>query len=180
MLGKLVKYDLKFYRSPFILIHAVLLVIAAVSRFSVERMMNELDGYFGVGMVTALMLFTYVITMLAVNVLGLVLIVRRFYSNLFGSEGYLSFTLPVTAAQHFAGKMISSVLWIIASGLVQALSVLILFSDLIDPEPLEYYFESMVRGFSELLSQRDLILQIFSWIGNWLAGMMLIYFAVCV
>lgn len=179
MLGKLLKYELKFYRNSFLLMHAVLLAIAAGSRFSVERMMAELEGYSGVGMVTVLMLFTYLIAILAVNVLGIVLIVRRFYSNLFGSEGYLSFTLPVTAVQHFAGKVISAVLWIIASGLVQALSVLILFSGLIEPEPFEYYYEILGEVFSELLSQGDLVWQILSGIGNFLAGLMMIYFAIC-
>lgn len=47
----------------------------------------------------------------------------RFYKNLFSSEGYLSFTLPVTPAQHLTVKALTSVCFMFFSVLTILISV---------------------------------------------------------
>ena len=49
-------------------------------------------------------------------------IVRRFYSNLLGREGYLMHTLPVTETQLVTSKLISSTVWSLCSILAACLS----------------------------------------------------------
>lgn len=61
-------------------------------------------------------LFTSTVTALVVAcvvvmVLTSAMVVVRFYRNLFTSEGYLSFTLPVTPTQHLWVKLLSALLF---------------------------------------------------------------------
>ena len=58
----------------------------------------------------------------AVIVLTYFLVAMRFYNNLMGKEGYLSFTLPVTAGAHMASKIISGSVFMMLSYFVLAVS----------------------------------------------------------
>lgn len=53
--------------------------------------------------------------------------VLRFYKNLLGDEGYLMFTLPVTAAQNIWAKMIVAVTWV-TGAVVLAVGAAVTFS----------------------------------------------------
>ncbi len=48
-------------------------------------------------------------------VASMALSVKRFYSNLFTAEGYLSMTLPVTAGQHIFAKLLVAVVGFVAT-----------------------------------------------------------------
>ena len=68
-------------------------------------------------------------------------IVRRFYSNLLGREGYLMHTLPVTEAQLVGAKLISGTVWsvcsIFAAGLSFGILAILMMAeiDLLDQLP---------------------------------------------
>ncbi len=78
-----------------------------------------------VGVSAFIMLFMGI---LAGGVLCTVFGITRFYKNLFCSEGYLSFTLPVTATQHLIVKLVTAVSCSLATLLTGVLSVMIAFS----------------------------------------------------
>ena len=54
----------------------------------------------------------------AIAVLCFVSTVQRFYKNLLGREGYLMHTLPVTETQLILSKLLTSMVWVLCSGLV--------------------------------------------------------------
>ena len=126
MLGKLLKYDLKANRNLFLLMYGVLLAIALGTRMVIGSMVRDLEGYSGLGIMAAFLLMSFFMAIVVISVLGYILVIRRFYQHLFSGEGYLTFTLPVTASQHFASKVISGMFWLFASLLVQAAGLLIL------------------------------------------------------
>ncbi len=73
------------------------------------------------------LLFTFLMLvmgglMIAVEIVAFVLIIRRFYSAFFTDEGYLSFTLPVTANQHILSKFTVAAVWQVAVLLVMLLA----------------------------------------------------------
>lgn len=75
--------------------------------------------------------FFYAVLLIACMVCPFVFAVTRFYRNLFTGEGYLSFTLPVTAGQHIAVKLIAAVITQLVAIAAAALSVIIVtFGDL--------------------------------------------------
>lgn len=56
----------------------------------------------------------------------LILIARHIYKNFYSSEGYLTFTLPVSVDQHLLSKTISGFIWLFINALIILFSVAIL------------------------------------------------------
>lgn len=126
MLGKLIKYDLKYGMRIFIIIHAILVCSCILGRFVFMDKINfnaEANA-----IISSMILFTSLFILLFTSVsFGLMALVAiRFYRNLFTEEGYLSWTLPATATQHLWAKIISGYIWHILSILLMAVSLFIL------------------------------------------------------
>lgn len=102
MVKKLFKHEISAYTRILIPMHLVLLGIALLGRF-VQLFENDSTAYHIVfwSSVTA-----FIVGAVVCALLTLVFGIRRFYTNLFTGEGYLSFTLPVTPTQHIWVKNI--------------------------------------------------------------------------
>ena len=73
----------------------------------------------------------YVVLLVACIVCPFIFGVTRFHRNLFTGEGYLSFTLPVTAQQHILVKLAASIIVQLVTLVAAVLSVIIVtFGDL--------------------------------------------------
>lgn len=132
MLGKLLKYEFKALYKKILLFVAggLLLSCLMLLLFSVFFNVGDdnimLGWFLGSGMV-----FT-VLALAAIGVVSLVFIIQRFYTNLCKDEGYLSFTLPVTASQHLWAKLISGAVWMTITGIGVIASYIILFGGMAD------------------------------------------------
>lgn len=71
-----------------------------------------------------LYLFAYVLIVIAASVMTQVLMIQRYYKNLFTDEGYLTNVLPVSATDHILSKMLVFGAW----SILNALSVLASFA----------------------------------------------------
>lgn len=56
----------------------------------------------------------------------LVLVARNIYKNFYSSEGYLTFTLPVSVDQHLQAKTISGLVWLLINMCIIVLTVVLL------------------------------------------------------
>ena len=128
MLGKLIKYELRATRRTMLPLYAALLVIALLTRLSMSSLFVQngmahhgLLNFIAVALGTAFGLLTF-----AVGFITLFLMAQRFQKNLLGDEGYISFTLPVTASQNIAAKLITSIVWFFSSFVVEILATIIL------------------------------------------------------
>ena len=121
MLGKLLKYDIKANWIYFLIMYGGVIGYSVLFRLLLE--MNQKDTRVQFALFSAVM--GYVLVVAAFSILTLILIVVRFYKNMFGPEGYLTNTLPVSPAAHLASKMISGFLWYVLCFGVGALSVFI-------------------------------------------------------
>lgn len=132
MLGKLLKYEFKALYKKILLFVAggLLLSCLMLLLFSVFFNVGDdnimLGWFLGSGMV-----FT-VLALAAIAIVSLVFIIQRFYTNLCKDEGYLSFTLPVTASQHLWAKLISGAVWMTITGIGVIASYIILFGGMAD------------------------------------------------
>lgn len=126
MLGKLVKYDLKYGIKIFVFLHAILLIVSILGRvfFMNQLDFNHTDGI----MVSSLVIFVSVMLFLymAVCFSTWLMIAIRFYRNLFTREGYLSWTLPVSGIQQLWAKILSGCIWFFLDCIICALGILIL------------------------------------------------------
>jgi hypothetical protein len=113
MLSKLFKYEFKATTRIFLPMYAVLLVMSVVARLFYTGGFTDSTP---VVLITMLMVMLFT----AVWVVTLVIILRRFWTNLLGREGYLMNVLPVDPWQHVFTKMITSTVWCIVGIIVSA------------------------------------------------------------
>ncbi len=105
MVKKLLKHEFIYYFRSFGLFLPIVLVIGVVTKvfssFGDSNAINELAT------VSSYLVLTVSCT--ALVVLSLVAGVVRFYKNLYSSEGYLTFTLPVTNTEHIFVKLFTAI-----------------------------------------------------------------------
>ena len=122
MVKKLFCHEFKYYLRSMLPIYGILLAIAAMSRVA-QIFETDNTVYNTVNIIAIL---TYAVAIIAVFTMTLVFTITRFYRNLFTSEGYLSFTLPITPTQHLLVKLTSAVTTHIASFIVVLLSACVI------------------------------------------------------
>lgn len=124
MVGKLLKYEAKAYFRRLFPFQLIALEIAVLAR-CVQFFENESEIYTTVIVSSVLMA---VVACIFLSFFTLWSVVSRFYNNLFKREGYLSFTLPVSTAQHIFAKLLAAVAVLLISSAIEILSFLILSS----------------------------------------------------
>ena len=114
MVSKLFKYEAKYYLRLFIPFGLIVLATALFMRILFEFKMDNVvyDIVYG----STQLLFGVSIAVCFGTVTALS--ITRFYKNLYGSEGYLSFTLPVTATAHITSKLLASFVFYMSALLV--------------------------------------------------------------
>ena len=106
MFVKLLKYDVKY---TFRIISVVILLALATSLvFSASLFLSEKVP--GVILFSMIMLFPYLISIVALSASPFVVMCVRSYKNLYSDEGYLTFTLPVTSTQIIFSKVVTYLL----------------------------------------------------------------------
>lgn len=111
MLGKLLKYEFKDNIFFYVIMTAVIAVMTIAACGSIELMIRtEMDNpYLTLSCISVIML--YIVILVAASIFTTVIIFKRFYSNNFSQEGYLTFTLPVKATDIYWSKYISALIW---------------------------------------------------------------------
>lgn len=128
MLGKLLKYDLKALSRILVPVHIAALAVglgAAACFFGVHMLDSSYGSWssssgFGTSMLVMLAMTGAfcLFALFMASAATLFTIVHRFYRNFFTDEGYLTLTLPVTANQHIASKVIAAMVWVLIDALI--------------------------------------------------------------
>lgn len=146
MIGKLVKYEFQATARLYLPLYLVMVVFAFLGRLSLWKMPWQMtsqgdlyNGSFSIGIyggggfwgevlafLATMTLIIYVPVVLGSLVVHFVITLQRFWKNLLGDEGYLTFTLPVTTGQILWSKAICAFVWGILTALMVLISVLIL------------------------------------------------------
>src|SRR5665648_1057660 len=121
MLRKLLKYELKATGRIFLPLFLALLVFAAINRFTLS-----LDKFDAPAIISGISMFIYIIIMVGMFAMTFIMTIQRFNKNLLSDEGYLMSTLPVKPWKHIVSKLFVSMLWMVASGIVALISILII------------------------------------------------------
>ncbi len=111
MLGKLIKNE---FKSNVHSIGMIYLVSAAAILIMLASYIADITW------ISALATIVLIATGLIAVVVTFISVVSNFKKTLFGDQGYLSFTLPVTSGQLLAAKTITSFCWMLLSYLVAA------------------------------------------------------------
>lgn len=125
MLNKLLKHEYKAtarFFLPAYGIFAALLGIQRLSMLAFDRF-KDMKGFLAsiLNFTTDLMTVVTVLGFFALLACPIVYAAVRFYKNMLGDEGYLTFTLPVTTGKNIMAKFLTSMSWILVTVLVTAL-----------------------------------------------------------
>jgi hypothetical protein len=100
-----------------------------------------------------LYLFAYVLIVIAASVMTQVLMIQRYYKNLFTDEGYLTNVLPVSATDHILSKMLVFGAW----SILNALSVLASFAFLLLPSAIRYFTANTLLFYNKTMTFSDFL-----------------------
>lgn len=146
MLGKLLKYEFRATGRIFLPAYAVLLVMSFVARLFYSA--NLAREFTTEGRTTLIVTMVMVMLFTAVWVVTLVVIIRRFWTNLLGREGYLMNVLPVSPWEHVCSKAVTSLVWVLLSCIVSAVALAVMLlgtTGLIDWRELLYHASEFWR-----------------------------------
>lgn len=119
MLNRLIKYELRATARYFLPVYGAILVFSLLIglRDFNETFLSSLN----IILPTALGL-----SLMGLGVMTLIMVVKRFDSNLLGDEGYLMFTLPVKVSSLMTSKLITSIIWVLCSYVIFMFSLLLI------------------------------------------------------
>lgn len=125
MFGKLMNYELRYLLRIFAPMWGIVLLLCTLSRLTLR--LGEVETYLEGNMALAAMLLV-LLTSLAIFttvIVTFVAVLQRYYKGMFGDEGYLLFTLPVTTGQLIHAKGLSAILMVIVTVAVTIIGVMI-------------------------------------------------------
>lgn len=145
MLGKLLKHEFKAVNRLMIPLHLALVIVTILGRSYIQMAMSNagqelLNENLWFSIMSGTLAAFYIIALIAVCIVTqLYLKVLRPRKNLFSDEGYLTHTLPATAASHIWSKLIVCFVWTLVDVLLIMLSIFAMFIN-----------KSILRDFGEL------------------------------
>lgn len=152
MLGKLIKYEFRATRRTVLPLLAASLILAVLANFSI-RSLGRAHSAFITGLNTVLLTF-FGLSVFACLLMSVVVMIQRFQRNLLTDEGYLMFTLPVSIHALLWSKLIVSVVWFAAAGVVTLLSM---FTSVVNVDLTENLLQQLGELFSMLPPETLLI-----------------------
>ena len=130
MLGKLMKYEfmatwkLLVPMDIFLILMSILACITVhLSFFSSDNELVEITGM--------IIVVTYMLSMFVIVIGTVIYLIYRFYTSVYGDEGYLLHTLPVDKHHIIISKVIASVAWIVLNIVLIYFSLVFLFGDFV-------------------------------------------------
>lgn len=147
MLGKLMKYEWKATWKLLVPLNLFIVVMSILAYITIQLEFFDSDNEL-VMMTGTLLLLAYILSMFVVSVVTVIYLIYRFYTSVYGDEGYLLHTLPVDKHHIIVSKAVVSVSWIILNIVLIYLSILFLISTqelLIETisEGFEFYVEAV-------------------------------------
>lgn len=129
MFGKLMKYELRYLIRVFAPMWAVVFSLCVLSRLVIRP---DLDGMMYVegaeAILPVLAAMLAVVGIITMMVVATVVLLQRFYKGMYGDEGYLMFTLPVTSGALIHSKALSAMIMMIGTELLTFAGVMIMVS----------------------------------------------------
>ncbi len=123
MLGKLLKQEFRATGRIMLPVFGALLILSVLANFSFRLLDSGLSDNRVLRILAVLAIGFFIFGIFAAMFITLWLMVSRFYRNLLKDEGYLMHTLPVSVHGLVWSKLIVSLIWFIATGLLITLVV---------------------------------------------------------
>ena len=144
MLGKLLKYDLKWMLNKVMWIYYVILIIVSIAIKIVENVHQTLF----LVIVDKVLVGVFISCCISVLITCFMRIWARFIQNLYKDESYLTHTLPVTKNELFNAKVIASIISTVISILVIVVCVAFVYLNDATFEEIRVMYDSLVQAYN--------------------------------
>lgn len=117
MFSKLLKYELKSVGKWYFALNASVIAISFFLGFSIRSLEAYAQNQSGINsahfaqFIPIILALIFGVLVAGAWIATLVIIIRRFYKNVFGCEGYLTLTLPISSHQLILSKLLASFIW---------------------------------------------------------------------
>ncbi|MDO4568611.1 MAG: hypothetical protein Q4B99_06605 [Clostridia bacterium] len=190
MLGKLIKHDMRYLSRTILPLVVAIIGIGVLAGALMGLSIHSFTDIVGttanpastplaiIGMTISMLIAAFGIGGAAVAVM--VIIVGRFYTNLFTDEAYLSFTLPVTGTDHLVSKGISGYIWALIAAVAEIIALLLFMGIMLLIVDIPAEFAGAISGaelpqeFGSIISSTLPILIIYCLIAP-MSGLMFMY-----
>lgn len=185
MLKKLLKYDLKANAIYMLILSAIFLAITIITRFAMSNIITTsyYSSYYSSGynvlnvLSSASFMVLYVISIGAMAIVPFILSFKRFYSNMMGMEGYLSFTLPVKTSTHLFSKIYAALIWMVGSLILIVISFFIVFGSYADWSLYDFFYDVF---YALNLDQLSIVMMyVIDWAVRLISLVIIMYSAIC-
>ena len=178
MFGKLMKYELKATYKWYLIISGVLAILSIFAGLLASSVITGASNYtadttYTIVGIIALVIFAGYIGLTLTNY---IIIIRRFYNNIFGREGYLTWTLPTGSHTVLLVKVTSALIWSIFCFVSLILSLLI-FLGVIGLAQQQNIFEALGPVFEKIGSSLILQSLLFQLLAT-ISGILMLYCAI--
>ena len=153
MLGKLMKHEFRATARIMLPVMGAMMALALLANLSIRGLAGNLSDVPMLKILFTLIIIFFGAAVIATVVMSLVIMVSRFYRNLLKDEGYLMFTLPVSVHELIWSKLIVSLVWFLATGLLIFL-VMALMALNLSHTNLEMIFKQL-PSWSEIIGWMD-------------------------
>lgn len=127
MLGKLMKYEWKATWKLLLPLNLFVLLMSLLSYGIVQLSFFDSDN--GVIVMTGIIvIFAYILSLFVIAVGSVIYLIYRFYTSVYGDEGYLLHTLPVDKHHIIIAKSVVSAAWVVLNTVIIYFSVAFLLS----------------------------------------------------
>ena len=152
MFAKLLKYDLQSILKHWWIAAVVSVCVAFAGGICISIANVNYTSYSVLQDIAELGIVVCCIGLAIFYVLSEILVFMRFYKNFYTDEGYLTFTLPVKKSQLLNSKTLMSLIVYVATALVLAFDVVLMFSVGIGDEIFkDYIIRDILRTIREII-----------------------------
>lgn len=160
MFGKLMKYELRYLIRIFAPMWAAVVALCVMTRITIGPKLTGNNLYIE-GEEAVLPAILGVITVFAIMtmmIVATVVLIQRFYKGMYGDEGYLMFTLPVTTGQLIHSKALTALIMMVATEVVTMIGVLIMmaYKQLWNGEAMGMSIPELWQYFLEIMHQNGI------------------------
>lgn len=186
MFGKLVKHEFKSVGKWYLSLYLILLVLSVGVGFWANRVQSQMENFdYNDGNSWQLTLFAITIFIFATIVASifistLVLCVTRFKNHIYGRQGYLTMTLPVTGHQLILSKLLVASVWNVLALVMLLVSALVIGSVYTFGEinGQDIHLGELVHALATYTDWGAFFLHIIGFLISVLAHVLCIYFAI--
>lgn len=140
MLGKVIKYDLKWIYKPLVVFYCLALLFSVLT-----RALSNIEHSIVFNVLTQICSGTVIAMMINIIINNLMRCWARFVKNIYKDESYLTHTLPVKNQDIFLAKVISGIITIITSFIIIILCVLVSYGTKANLEAFKVFFEPIEK-----------------------------------